>query len=172
MERPFAEPIVIRNVEVFQIPLKGLQLFDIGPVFKQVKPFFFRHVEVFIAVLINNGLSRFNDVVAVITIFRNFSRTAQEFQVPSIDRRRQIIHLVAGIIDIVFRLDVIPGCPQEIDQGTAIGGTAAMADMERSRRIGADIFDLDRIVLTQRSMAVSIAGGQDLFQRIVNDVVL
>ena len=88
----------------------------------------------------------------MIAVFRNFRWPAQKFQVPSIDRSRQIIHLVAGIVDIVFCLDVIAGGPQEIDQGAAVGGAAAMTDVKAGPSgLALDILDLNRIVFAQRA---------------------
>ena len=172
MEGPFAEPVVIMDVEMGQVAFEGLELFGIGPVLEEFQPFFFRHVQVFVTVLVDDGLGRFDDVVAVIAVFRDFCRLAQQFQVAGIDGSGQVVHLVAGVVDVVFGLDVIARSPQEIDQGTAISGAAAVTDVERPCRVGTDVFDLDRVFFAQRCMAIGIAGSQDLFERIVNDVIL
>ena len=172
MERPFAEPVIVMDVEMSQVPFEGLEFFCIGPILEQFQPFCFRHVQIFIAVLVDDGLGRFDDVMAVIAVFRDFRRLAQEFQITGVDRRSQVVHLVAGIVDVIFSLDVIACSPQEVDQGTAISGTAAVADVERPRRVGTDVFDLDRVFLPKRCMTISVTGCQDLFERIVDDVVL
>ena len=69
--------------------------------------------------------------------------------------------LRAGIVDVVFLGDLEPGLGQQVGEGVADHGAAAMADMHRAGGIGGDILDVDLDAGAGGGVAVGFPGRQD-----------
>ena len=54
--------------------------------------------------------------------------------------------LVAGVIDIVLRRDVVTGLSKQIDQSIADHRTTRMRNMQRPRRVRRNVLDVDLLV--------------------------
>ena len=76
MKRPLAEPVVKRHMEGLQIFPECRQLFHVGQILENRQALFLVHIEIFIAFLIDNALSRINDILSMITILRELRFTA------------------------------------------------------------------------------------------------
>ena len=74
-------------------------------------------------------------------------------------RARERIDLAAGIVDVIFARHGKAGIFQRAGQRIADDRAAAMPHVHRPGRVGADIFDIDRLAGAQRRAAIIGAGG-------------
>ena len=95
----------------------------------------------------------FADVVTLIGIRRERNHLAQQFKVTQPAGERQNVHLASGVVDVVFARHVPAGKRQQARQARAVGGAAAMTDVQGAGRIGRDEFDLHFLLLTERRFA-------------------
>ena len=104
--------------------------------------------QVGVIMLSMQGRGNIPDVIALVGIrWKGYFLTGQ-VQVAQPHRGGEYIHLTPGIVDIVFTVDIITHRFQQVGQGRAISRPAPMPDMQRSGRIGRDIFNLDPLVGT------------------------
>ena len=65
---------------------------------------------------------------------------AQLLHIPEPDADREDIHLAAGVVDVVLLMNVVSGGTQQAGYGRAVGGMAAVTDVQRTRWVGGDVF--------------------------------
>ena len=75
-------------------------------------------------------------IVALVGIGRERDLDAEEGEVAQPGRQRQDVHLAAGVVHVVLAGDVIAGEGEHVRQRRAVGRAAAVADVERPRRVG------------------------------------
>ena len=144
----------------------------VGEVLEDGEALFFTEREVLIAIAVDDALRRVDDVLAMVAVFRERDLLAEQLEVARIDRAREIVHLIAGIVDVVLALDRIARCAQQVDECRAGCGAAAVADVQQARRIGADVLDLDFRMVELRQIAERLACFQDFLERIVEHIAL
>jgi hypothetical protein len=83
------------------------------------------------AVRRGNLLRHLADIVALVAIGRERHGDAVLFQVAQPGRQAEDVHLAAGVVDVVFAGDVPAGKGQQAGQRRAVGGAAAVADVQR-----------------------------------------
>ena len=59
------------------------------------------------------------------------------------DREREALDLAAAVVDVVLALDLVADRLEQADEGVAVGGVAAAADVQRPGRVGGDELDQD-----------------------------
>ena len=82
----------------------------------------------------------------------------QNLLVPQPCRAAQNIHLISNVVDIVFRLNIVTGLAENIAQGISHRRAAAMPHMQRTRWIGAHIFNKDLLPIPHLQTAEVLAG--------------
>jgi len=90
------------------------------------------------------------------------------FEVPQPDAGGQDVHLASGIIDVVFAMDIETGCRQKICDHRAIGGAAAMSDVQGACWVCGNKLNLNLETFTHAAEAISISSVDYLF----NDSIL
>ena len=108
----------------------------------------------------------------MIAIFGEFDFLAQEFQITGIDGTRQIIHLIASIIDVVFAFHRVTCRPQKVHKCRTCSSAAAMTDMQQPRGVGADVFHLNLRCIFFRQLAIAFARFKDFLEGIVEHIAL
>ena len=96
-------------------------------------------------------------VLALVAIVREAHVDAAELVIAQPHRHRQDVHLPAGVVDVVLALYLVAGRFQQVGDGGAVGGAAAMADVQRAVRIGGNEFDGDRFARLADMAAVLAA---------------
>ncbi|MPM98877.1 hypothetical protein SDC9_146067 [bioreactor metagenome] len=81
-------------------------------------------------------------VTALVGIRREGHDHVMLFEVAQPGRQAEDVHLPAGVIDVVLAGDVPAGEGQQARQRGAVGGAAAVADVQRAGRVGRDELDL------------------------------
>ena len=119
-----------------------------------------------IADLILEALCDANDFLAVVTILRNRGVDAEKLEIAGDEGLAEMIDLVAGIVDVVFPGDVIARLLQDAADAVSQGSPSGMTEMERARRIGGDIFHVDRRSLSERDIAEVLL----LVENLLNDL--
>ena len=192
MQGLFTEPHIEGYTKGFQILLQPGQLFFIGNIQEFSQALFFVQGHKFLAINANDALSSFNNIIAMVAIFRegNAGRhfvqlldsqvrrhaphflQLQQLQITGIHRSGQIVHLVASIIDVIFAFHIIAGGTQQIHHGTAHSGTTSVTNMQRTGGISAHIFHLNATQIIGRQITIIIAGGQNAGQQISCPILL
>ena len=170
MQCLFAEPYVKTHIETFQVFLQGRKFFLIGNGLELFQPFILLHFQEPVAVFIDNSLGCINDIMAVVPVLRELTGLSKQLQIPGVDGTGQVVHLVAGVIDIIFLFYVIACRFQQVRQGASYRGTPAVAYMQRARRIGAYIFNLYFFIRSFRQVTVIFPGLHNMGQHIVHPV--
>ncbi len=81
------------------------------------------------------------------------------------DRGGEAVDLATGVVDVELALHLVPGRLQQADQGVAVGGVAAAADVQRPGRVGGDELDQDALGRVGRRRAEPLAGGGEADHR-------
>ncbi len=109
------------------------------------QPLRFRRAAQRISVLRGERSADRLEVVARIKPFRDHADgLAQRLAVAQIGRAREHVDLGAGVVDVILARDGKAGEREQVRQSIAKHGPAAMADMQRSGRIGRNVLDVDR----------------------------
>ena len=174
VERLFAEPDIELTIEGFQVFLQGSQFFFLGNGLELLQALFFRHMDELVAVFVPNPSGRHLDIFPVVPVFREFAGDVEQFQVPGIHRQSQVVHLVAGIVDVILPGHIIPGGLHQIGKGTAHSRSPSMAHMERTGGIGTDVLDLDLFAFFRRQIPIALpfvhnglqSGSQPVFLQV------
>jgi hypothetical protein len=98
------------------------------------------HVAVAVGLL--DLLRHLAHVAALVGVGREGHRLAEQFEIAQPGRDGEDVHLAAGVIDVVLARHLVAGEGQQRRQAGAVGGAAAMADMQRAGGIGGNEFDL------------------------------
>ena len=102
------------------------------------------------------------DIVALISGFREDHGFSAQFQITQPNGNRQDVHLSSGIVDEVFAFNRMAGCLENPGKAGAERGSAAVSDMQGSGRIGGDVFDQDALFAAGRPGSVIRSLAQDL----------
>jgi len=159
-------------VEALEVLLEDGQLLVVGEVLEDIEALFLTEREVLVAVAVDDALRRVDDVLAVVAVLRERDLLAEQLEVARIDGAREVVHLVAGIVDVVLALDRIARCAQQVDESRAGSRAAAVADVQQARRVGADVLDLDLRMVKLWQIAERLPGLQDLLEGIVEHIAL
>ena len=172
MERALAEPFVERHVERGEILLQLCKLFLQGNLLEGGEALFLAQREILLAVRFHDALRRVDDVRAVVAIFRKGRLLAQQFQVARVDRCREVVDLIARIVDVVFAVNRIAGRSQEIDEGAADRCAASVPDVQQACRIRAHIFDHDARRIFLRQVETRLALFVYMTKQIIEHIAL
>src|SRR5262249_23617229 len=105
------------------------------------------------------------EVVAGIEAFRYSADVLPERLAVAQERRaRERVDLRAGIVDVVFPRDLEGGEGQRSGERVPEHRAGAMADVQRSGRVGRDVFDVDRDVSADVAAPIIRTGCQDRAQ--------
>ena len=169
-QRTLAEPDVEGHAEGFQVFLQRRQFFLQGDLFEDLAPLGGTDQQIATAGVVDDPLGGVDDIFAVVAVFRELHSLSQELQIAGFHRSRQIVDLVAGVVDVEFFLDVVAGGAHQVGQGTAEGRAAAVSDMQRAGRVGADELNLDLLPAAGLGVTVSGAGVEDFLQQLMEPV--
>ena len=86
---------------------------------------------------------------------------AERLQIAPVEGLGEGAHLRAGVVDVVFALDLPTGRGQHARQGVAQHGVARRAHVQRPGRVGADELHLARLAAAQIDVAVAALGSLD-----------
>ena len=159
-------------MEALEVLLEDGQLLVVGEVLEDGEALFFTECEVLVTIAVDDALRRVDDVLAMVAVLWERDLFAEQLEVARIDRAREVVHLVAGIVDVVLALDWIARCAQQVDECRAGCRAAAVADVQQARRVGADVLDLDFRIVELRQVAKGLACLQDFLERIVEHIAL
>jgi hypothetical protein len=190
VEAALGEPDVEMHAEFLEVGAAIGQLFgqhvamDVGPVFaEQVLAGEDQGVEAGLVVVSvghagQHGFGRMHVAVAVglLDLFRHLvhvaalvgvgregQRLVEQRQVTQPGRHGEDVHLAAGIVDVVLARHLVAGEGQQRRQAGAVGGAAAVADMQRAGGIGGNEFDLQAArhpAVAGRAAPEVAAGGE------------
>ncbi len=98
------------------------------------------------------------DVFTLVEIFRLGHILSAQLLGAVEDGTAENEHLASGIVNVIFRLDVVSGFFQNTGQGIAKGCTTSVADMKRTGRVGGDILHLNAGAVTHGGITVGFSG--------------
>jgi hypothetical protein len=134
-----------------------------GETAKRLEPLRLGNSEPAVAVTLHQRTGGVLQIVAGIKPVRHRAhRLASRFAVAEVERPRERIHLRAGVVDIVFAAHGEARFGQQRRQRVPHHGAAAVADMERTCRVGRDVLDIHPPSLPHRGIAVGTAGAENL----------
>ena len=107
----------------------------------------------------------------MIAVFRNFCIHPKELEITGIYGFSQMVDLVACIVDIVFRGNVIAGCTVQVGQCGTPCGAAGMTDVKRASRVSGYIFQINQAISLVRKIAIILTCCQNLTQFAVYQVI-
>ena len=76
-----------------------------------------------------------DDVVAAVAVVGKLDVLAQALEVAQPHAHREDVHLPAGVVDVVLALHVVAARLEQVRDRGAVGGAAAVADVQRAVRI-------------------------------------
>ena len=170
MERALTEPRIERHTEVCEILAKCGEFLAIGNVLELFQTLLLGQSEIAIPVTVDDALCRLYDIRTVVAILREQHLPSKEFQIACIHRHGEQMHLIARIVDIVLALHRIACRPQQRHQSRADRRTASVPDVQRSRRIRADVLHLDRRRILRRQCTVGLTRTQNPTQGICHHI--
>ena len=101
------------------------------------------------------------DVVSLVGVARKSDLLAAQLEVAQPGRGTEDMHLPAGVVDVILALHRVAGVLQQVGERGAVGGTAAVTDVQRPGGIGGNEFDLDAAALPELTAAEAITGFED-----------
>ena len=106
-------------------------------------------IEIFIAILSFDLGGNLFDVIARITAFGKISFLTECLAVARHDGKPEVFHLIAGVVDIIFALDVKACRLMQARQHVADHSDAAVTDVQRTGGIDAGELDLNSFTLAK-----------------------
>ena len=103
-------------------------------------------------------------VVALVDALWQGAVAAADLHVAPIDGEGEDVHLPSGVIDVVFVVHVVAVGAQDVGQGRAVGGAAAVADVQGPGGVGGDEFEQDFLRVFCLVAAVGGAFAHDGFE--------
>ena len=172
VQSAFAEPVVIDNAVLLQIP------FQTGDVLRQCKC----HqcvpsglgigIDILVTVFSDKVFRMLCNVCPVIGIFRHFHRGVKVLEIPHFQRSGKLFDLVAGIIDIEFPL-YVPACPrQNLCKAVAQCTAAGIAHVHRSGGVRGNEFHQCPLSGTGLRLTVIFLFREDSFRDIGKPLLL
>ena len=126
------------------------------------QPLAFRSRDKSIAVLRSEDGSDGLQIVARVKTLADLADIlSQRLAVSEMHRPCERIDLRSGVVDVIFLGDAEPRRLEQPSETVADDGAAAMPHVERTGRIGRDIFDVDPLVGADVRQAVLLALAQD-----------
>lgn len=114
-----------------------------------------------VAFLRGQLLGEADDVLAVVAVLRQLRLLAELLAVARLDRPREVVHLRAGVVDVVLARHFVAREVEHVAQRVADGRAAGMAQVQAAGRVGADELDLHALA-GGCAASVILAGGLDL----------
>ena len=147
--RLLAEKGVESNAELAQLPADRIQQGIAAVLPKELDRRFFVRAQILIAVARFHLGGNLFHVIAGIAVFGKLDLFAERFPVARVERQSQILHLVAGVVDVVFPFDVETGRLVQARQDIADHRHPAVAHVQRTGRIDAGELDLHLLPVTE-----------------------
>ena len=104
------------------------------------------------------------DVVALVDALRQGAVAAAGLHVAPIDGESEDVHLPPGVVHVVFVVHVVAVGAQDVGKGRAIGGAAAVADVQGPGGVSRDEFEQDFLRVFCLVAAVGGAFAHDGFE--------
>jgi hypothetical protein len=152
----FAEVGIKFHAECLQILLDALQNRPGGIIRKRRNDCILPFRQPGVAVCSDNPDRQIFHIVAAVAAFGKFHRLPHLFPIAIPEGPAEVVHLVAGVVDVVFPGNGISRRRHQIGKDVPHHGAAGVADMQRARRIGADKFHLHLLAPAKIHPAVSI----------------
>ena len=134
-----------------------------GALAERDKPLAFGSIGVPVAEFLRQRRAERDQVVAGIEPLGDLADLrAQRLAVAQVGRTGEHVDLAAGIVDVVFADDLVPGRFEQARQRVADHRAAAVAHVHRPGRVGRDVFDVDR---GPAALAGTAIGGAERRQR-------
>jgi hypothetical protein len=105
------------------------------------------------------------DVLAVVGVVGKHHVAPEVLLVADPDAPGEPVDLGAGVVVVVLPVHLPPGPGQQLGDGVAEGGLAAVADVERPGRVGGDELDVHRLAGAVLRAAVVSVPLQDVGER-------
>ena len=160
----FGKPALVLNAKFAQIILDAVQDVVHGLVVAHVLAFGVRQVRKGWV-----GFQHFagdvDDVIALVIIFGPGDGNPCQFLGAQPDGKAKQAHLAARVIDVVFRVHVVPGHAQQAGQAVAHGRAATMSNMQGAGRIGGNILHQHLVARAARALAVIFSCGFNVRHR-------
>jgi hypothetical protein len=122
------------------------------------EPLLLRHLHHVVAVIGGEHDRDGLQIIARIEAFGDLADVlAERLAVAKVQRPGERIDLRARIVDIIFLGDPEAGRLEDPRQAVADDGAAAMAHVQRARRVRRNIFDVDPLLLADRAQAIFVA---------------
>ncbi len=99
--------------------------------------------------LLLNFSGDLRDVIARITAFGEIDFFPERLTIARQDREAEIFHLIAGVVDVIFALDIKAGGFVQARQYVANHRDPAVTDVERTSRIDAGELDLHTLAVAE-----------------------
>jgi hypothetical protein len=100
------------------------------------------------------------NVVAAVAVVRETDAFAAQLQVAQPDADGQDVHLAAVVVDVILTLHAVAGGSEDAGQARAVRRAAAMADVQRTGRVGGDELHGDAVAGALQPVAVLLALAQ------------
>ena len=143
MQRGFAEPNIIIYAEFVKTAFDCREFFFQCSGNHFLLTFFFRQLQIAVAYFCDNALGGIDDILAVITFFRErIIYIAQFLTITGFQRESQIDNLIAGIVNVIFLGDIVSSHFEQIGQGVAQCTAARVPHVQQAGRVGTDKLDL------------------------------
>ena len=168
----FTEPFVVSYIESFQVFFESCQFFFQSDGTELLQTFFLTHIEEFITIDTHDAFCSFNNIVTVVTVFRELYGLTQLFQVTSVYGSSEVINLVACVIDVVFTANIHTCRFHQVCQSTAYCCATTMTYMQRTGGVSTYIFQLDFFFAVAYQITVVFAFSNNACQHIVHPVLL
>ena len=94
------------------------------------------------------------DVIARITAFGEIDFLPERFAIARQDGEAEIFHLIAGVVDVIFALDIKAGRLVQARQHVADHRDPAVTDVERAGRIDAGELDLHSFAVAEIELSI------------------
>ena len=140
--RLFTEEGIELDAKISQLRADGVEQRIAAILAKKLHGRFFRFVQEFIAVLLLNFGRDLRDVIARITAFGKIDFFPERLAIARHRGETEIFHLIAGVVDVIFALDIKAGGFVQARQHVADHRDPAVTDVERAGRIDAGELDL------------------------------
>ena len=114
-----------------------------------------------VAVVALDALGDLADVLAGVAVLRDLGVAAEDLLVAGVEGAREDRDLLAGVVDVVLLLHLVPGRAQHGGERGADGGAAPVADVDRPGRVGGDVLDLRLAAAAEVELRPVLAGLGD-----------